>query len=202
MGRPFKCLACHPNLKSFLCSCIRWNPFASFLQLCHNQDWALSHLGYCLTGPLPCCTPSHSMLPGAIALSQLIIITEFCGLFCPCFLKTKMPRLSMLDTPCPVLHETLAVWYLYAPASHSCLQLLPPPQLRPQESQATAQLPSPLVAREGGGGALGVQCCLQQVSCPATSMQPLPRDSYDQRCCPSCLLDKAQSDMVVGHTCP
>lgn len=82
----------------------------------------------------------------------------------------------MLDTPCPVLHETLAVWYLYARASHSCLQLLPPPQLRPQESQATAQLSSPLVAREGGGGALGVQCCLQQVSCASyIHAVPAPR---------------------------
>lgn len=56
----------------------------------------------------------------------------------------------MLDTPCLVLHETLAVWYL-----HPYLSQLPP-QPCPQESQATAQLSSPSVAQKGGGGALGV----------------------------------------------
>lgn len=55
----------------------------------------------------------------------------------------------MLDTPCLVLHETLAVWYL-----HPYLSQLPPKPC-PQESQATAQLSLPSVAQKGGGGALG-----------------------------------------------
>ena len=66
----------------------------------------------CHTSPFHCCTASSSMLPDPIALSQFIIIAELRGLLCTCSLHTEMPRLSVLDTPCLVLHETLAVWYL------------------------------------------------------------------------------------------
>lgn len=43
-----------------------------------------------------------------------------CGLFCCCSLKTNA-KAVMLDTPCLVLHETLAVWYLPLTAASPAL---------------------------------------------------------------------------------
>lgn len=105
-------------------------------------------VGCCQTSPFHCCTASSWMLPDPIALSQFVIIAELCGLFCTCSLQTEMPRLS-----CWILHASSCMkpWLcgIYAPTSHSCLRLLPPPQPCPQESQATAQLSS-FSGPEGG----------------------------------------------------
>lgn len=68
------------------------------------------------------------------------------------FFQDWNAKAVMLDTPCLVLHETLAVWYL-----HPYLSQLPP-QACPQESQATAQLSWPSVAQKGGEVHLGPSC--------------------------------------------